>query len=710
MSNKKATVALAIVAVVSLLIILLYFIVFKGLFEKPDNYLPSFIEVDVADQCADITWNPLAEGKTMKLLKKVGAGEFIELATLTSDMRKYTDNDILFGESYSYRLDYTPGKRAKNPEPGQDQGITEVSFKAEDFKAPKLVSLSSYDAKEGKTCGKLTFKSEAGKPYNILRKGEDGEFKVVGMVTAEGEETSFSDKTMPDIGEFVYTARQCATPTDKIINVMGQCDKDGIATLNFRTENVVLDANNLNAKVSWSPVQGKDIDGYLILRKVFKDGSYRIIEDVDEDETSYTDVYLSSLETKKEKKHSLVNCHFVDPSYNPLVYTVRAYKEKDGKKSYSRYPVDGDFRRTTPSITYIKEGEGEDNSLEIQWSTVPNATKYIICSGVKGETEITWTQEKEVPAETPIKQSTTMQKAKEGTYYTVKAAFDKNGEEVYSDFDQGFDIGKRKYSNNNILFLGDSITFGSPYRSEETCNIFSYPYRVNQLTNVKYYNPSIPGSTYSWRWMQDASGNYVKNNARYRLSRDVAERIKKGIDVERPYPFATPENTQKFEDFDVVLLAAGTNDYLDCRPMAPNINSTDVDTFNGAFNQIMQWIEEGSEKRIAQGKNPTKVIFVDLFYSDRLGAKFYGEKHNRFISQNRLGLTLTDYQDMINKYYDMYSSGHNLELYRFETSSYINEETCPYNASDNLHMTRIVYDYIGNGLTDFLIDNKIITE
>lgn len=56
------------------------------------------------------------------------------------------------------------------------------------------------------------------------------------------------------------------------------------------------------------------------------------------------------------------------------------------------------------------------------------------------------------------------------------------------------------YSKDNskykILYFGDSITYGSPYKSNSNKHIFSIPYRVKELLGCVYYNPSIPGSTY----------------------------------------------------------------------------------------------------------------------------------------------------------------------------------------------------------------------
>ncbi|MBR0081901.1 MAG: hypothetical protein IJP98_04075 [Clostridia bacterium] len=48
-----------------------------------------------------------------------------------------------------------------------------------------------------------------------------------------------------------------------------------------------------------------------------------------------------------------------------------------------------------------------------------------------------------------------------------------------------------------------------------------------------------------------------------------------------------------------------------------------------------------------------------------------------------------------------------MEVYRFETSCYADETTCPYTTCDNLHFIRETYERIGSDLTMFMIENGI---
>ena len=314
----------------------------------------------------------------------------------------------------------------------------------------------------------------------------------------------------------------------------------------------------------------------------------------------------------------------------------------------------------------------------------------MLYTGYKDGSKVQWTKVKEVEHEPATRQKETITVNAAHTYFTVKAKFVRDGKTLYSDFDKNFTISHRTYQAKNILYIGDSITFGSPYKGENTVEVFSYPWRVQQLTGAKMYNPSIPGATYA----------YKNDKNRDRLVEDVAVPMNEG---KTPYK-ALHENSQTYKDFDIVVMAAGTNDYSDDILLGDK-NSTDRTEFNGALNEIMGYISAASEERVQEGKKPIKVVFVDLFYSNR--THVFAELTNRFVTYNNIGLTLTDYQNNLNNMIEKYEN-EGVDIYQFHTSQFVNEDTCETNTSDNLHMTRYTYTQIGNELTDFLISNKIL--
>jgi hypothetical protein len=282
---------------------------------------------------------------------------------------------------------------------------------------------------------------------------------------------------------------------------------------------------------------------------------------------------------------------------------------------------------------------------------------------------------------------------------------------VFSEFDKGFTL--KNYDENNsqyrVLFFGDSITFGSPYYSSSTIHVFSMPHRISQLTGCVYYNPSIPGSTYHDLGVNPDGTNVENTNYyRYRITREVVDAIDAGQLPGNWQTLDSAKNSEgvtntKITDYNVVVLSAGTNDYLDNSELG-DINSQDTYYFNGALNHILGKIKEASDARVANGSSPIKVVFVDLFYSDRTND--YKEINNRDITPNKIGLTLMDYQKALDQQLIKWAKA-GLDVFNFNTRDYniATTENCPYTACDNLHFTKFTYGQYGNAIAQFLVDN-----
>lgn len=232
------------------------------------------------------------------------------------------------------------------------------------------------------------------------------------------------------------------------------------------------------------------------------------------------------------------------------------------------------------------------------------------------------------------------------------------------------------------------------------------------MTGIKLYNPSIPGSTYT---KTTKSRTAKSDTKRDRIVSQISPHLVNGTDIEIYHtpgcrPQATNDknngNPYRYGDFDVVIMAAGTNDYLDNADIG-DINSTSDTEFLGALNHIMTDISDASKARVAEGKQPIKVVFLNLFYSDRTHS--YAKRTNRFTTKNKIGLTLTGYQNAINRIASKYDSidKYQLSTYQYDTGV-VNKSNAPWTLSDNLHMTRLTYGLIGNSLTGFLCDKNLL--
>lgn len=661
-----------------------------GVFTK--SYFPVVTKINASSKRVTLYWKN-GNGCDKYIVYKKTADKYKAIATISNKTKNYTDYGIKLGEKVYYKI---AGVKSKKNHMSKVYGVTPVKISA-----PQL-SLLEEDIKSSSNYLKLTWKSTKNHYYYVLRKDKSHPYSVIKTVQATSSLSSYIDKTAKKNTNYTYSVREVRYIND-ILRKLGNYDATGLTSISTKPT-VNVDFTNLHAKISWKPI--KDVDGYEIYRKFGKGGEYQLVSHVDSSQNSYTDVYKESFQSDYDKSH-LTADYFIDASHNSLVYTVRGYKNVGGKKVYSSYYVDGDFSLTTPSIVSVT---GNSSQVTVKWSAIKNAQKYYVYTGYNDASGARhWNRVATVSHKGGVVTlSKTISVPKNHTYFTVKAVSTKNGETIYSGYDKGYTIENRKYSDENILFFGDSITFGSPYKAQSTREIFSYAWRVQQLTGVNYYNPSIPGATYSYR----------DGTNRSRMIQ-IADCLNSGKDVEtndltKPsdmYVYETDfvNNQVKgrtFKDFDVIVMAAGTNDYLDDAKLG-NLDSEDRSEFNGALNTIMGYIKQASDERVNEGKKAIKVVFVDLFYSDR--TYDFSQRTNRFITNNKIDMTLRDYQDDIDRLVEKYQ-GKDMDVYQFHTNKLVNEENCPYVTSDNLHMNRFTYTQIGNELTKYLVKNNILED
>jgi len=655
--------------------------------------VPVISKVISTSSSIELDWTKSQDSTCYAVYRKTEKGDFEKIADIDKEQTHYTDKDVQANKRYIYKI--------ANITTAKTYYSQEEKSSVENIAAPTLLSISYY-SKNNKNNVKITWESENDAVYSIMKKDKNGKYQVIGEQTATSETCSFYDKSVKENSDYSYTVRQIKK-LSKVSYICGNYDKEGLTTLSKKAK-VTVDATNLRAAISWDKID--NIDGYIILRKNKLDGNYKKIATVGSNVTTYTDVYKDTFTTKKEKK-LLSAKTFLDASNSGIIYSVRGYKIKDNKISYSNYYEDGDFHLEAPAIVGVdKNSSGQ---VTIEWGTVNNAQKYYLYSGYKdNEGKMHWEKAASINHQSQIRMKESINVDSNHTYFTVKAVSQKNGEEVYSSYDKNFNIENRRFDKTNVLFFGDSITFGSPYKAESTRTVFSYPHRVQQLTGINYYNPSIPGSTYTYS-NKDNRSRMIQiakclNEGRNVTKRDLTKKVNGGDMYVYQTDFVDNQiNGQRFKDFDVVIFAAGTNDYLDDAVFG-SIDSQNINEYNGAMNTIMSYIQEASQERVKNGKKPIKVVFINLFYSDR--TYNYAQRTNRFVTQNKIGLTLTDYQNNINRLIRKYKAD-GVEVYQYANKT-INENNCPYMTSDNLHMNKYAYTQIGNELTQFLLDNKVL--
>ncbi|MDR1018569.1 MAG: SGNH/GDSL hydrolase family protein [Lachnospiraceae bacterium] len=653
--------------------------------KSSSRYTPKIKKIVTTRKVATISWTKVSDANGYFVYRRAyGEKKYKKIKTLNSKYLSFSDKKIKAGLKYYYRI--------VSNRPGKNYISKTGTAISSNVPAAKLKDVKSFVAKSD-FVNQLSWYRGKYKLFAIYRKTNGSSWKQIANVKTSKSVGTYIDKSATASRKYVYTVRPINVVG--VLQQYGNYDSKGITPYlgKIRTQPSSINFNNLNATIKWNKVSGAD--GYLVYRKFGLNGKYRSIAKVKG--TSFVDKYGSTFNST-EKKAKLRWSYYLDDSYNDLVYTIRAYKYNGDKLSLSNFYNSGRYKAVTPTIVSA-------NNSAIKWTGQKNASFYYILVSTNGTT---WKAIKKV---TTKYKYTLSYKINTSAYrfVSVRAVYVKDGSKYYSGYDTGFRKDQRKYTGTRVLYIGDSITWGVPYSSTSSAHIFSYPWRVNQITGVNYYNPSIPQATYATN---------PSNTSRKRIVTDVIERLYKKQEPLKNsnYLSSYPNYTgQNLASFDVVVMAAGTNDYTDNRKISNVSNETDTSTFNGALNKIFYYINEASKARVKAGKKPIKVVMNKLFYSDGgynsdgvYGV--LGQLNNRFTMKNKVGYTLTDYQNAINNSINVQKSisDNTLLFYTFDTYKYCNSSNCRYNTADNIHMNRFTYSQIGNGLSEFLIKNRII--
>ena len=582
--------------------------------------------------------------------------------------------------------------------------------------APVLTSLNlTKSGRDGYNNASLTFETSFGSEYIIYRKSaspadhnikSSPDYIPVGRVTSYSGSYTFTDTGLPASADFVYTVRK----VEKNLftgNTLSRCDESGISTLSDEVS-IKVAYTNLAAKISWKAVKGAT--GYNIYKR-FEGGRFSLVTSVPASQLSFQDSYYRTF-TPKEKSLYLRNGCFFDVSSNCLSYTVRAVRNDMLKQSIGPYEYGGYFNLSEPVIIDL---DSEGRSVYLSFDRIPYAEYYKIMIGIKnGSDDKNWqtciirpqsSEQYQAQifslSETALKYGGNDSNIVDTSslYFSVRAYAHRGGQLIASRFETDFTALNRSYSDKKILYIGDSITYGTPYSAAIGSGIYSYPWRVSELLEADYYNAAIPGSTLTYSRRQTASIH------RYRIISDVVPAFVNGVTPGGPAGLQEP-NDDTFSDFDIIVICAGTNDYLDDRPIG-HIGYKDNDTYLGAYNILMQDIEEASQTRVANGKKPIIIILPGLYYSNR--TIDFVQKNNRFTTENDIGLTLSDYQEAIDQIAEKYNKrskknkkGTGLDIIQFDTSRFVTSQNCDYNTFDNLHMTRNTYARIGSALAEVI--------
>lgn len=445
---------------------------------------------------------------------------------------------------------------------------------------------------------------------------------------------------------------------------------------------VTLNVKNTKTTLSWPQVPGAT--EYKIYRKFGTGGTYQQIGSTKG--TQFTDIYHNTVpaDHKNLYKYSKATPdYYIDPTKNNMIYSVQAVS---GLGS-SDYQNTGLFNLQTPTVLSVSE---KDDKATIRWKTVGNAATYDICYGkADSNGKLSWVRVKSVPATDANSMSTEIKMRSGYKYYTVQAKCPLGGKVLTSGNSGYLRTNARNHTKSKILFLGDSLCYSEPYPSTVGFRA-SYPYRVAQNTGAYVYNAGISGAT------------LAIHDGVYSIYQDEVLKLDQGQTPRHPKSSVMTDTKYKLEDFDIVVLEGGANDYGRSVPLG-TFGDMNTKTFYGAYSSLLKVINKASHRRMQAGKGKIKVVLVGMFYSGRY-TKDPVNPRSKYEVKNSQGLTYNDYENAIRKEYNEWQGSKYIKVRLYDPCkyTYLTKDNCSYNTVDDLHMTAYTYAKIGDTLTSFL--------
>ncbi len=297
----------------------------------------------------------------------------------------------------------------------------------------------------------------------------------------------------------------------------------------------------------------------------------------------------------------------------------------------------------TPVIINLKYNKGK-TSITLSWKKIKNAYMYFVYK----KNNSSW----EKIATTSSTSCTTDIVYKNSNTYTVKAVGKSGNSWIYGSYESsGITAPYNDYSDLNIVFEGDSITYGKYGTS-------GYPNRVKIILGCNVSNQAINGST------AGAYKNTSNNNILYRLENGITT----------------------YKNYDVICIAIGTNDYAFGKKLGSASDTKEDKSFNGYMNSLISEIR-------SQNNNSPIVLITPIYRGEHAKISAgYNAKNSSGYTLGDIGNTI---KDMPNRYDNVY-------VYDSKYYNIINESNAEEYLYDMLHPNDTGYALIGNSISSYL--------
>ncbi|MDD6212337.1 MAG: GDSL-type esterase/lipase family protein [Clostridiales bacterium] len=572
-----------------------------------------------------VTWKTVKRADFYLIYRKEAGKKYEKVAVQSAyDETSYVDRTVKPGRLYTYTV--VAAEKSTGITVKSDYNKEGVSARV---KIP-AVELQKLEMKSGRAVLKWKAMQDV-TGYRIYRKDNGGSYQLVKEITDVGT-TSWKDSKLESGHTYTYTVQAWYQDGNEIVK--GKYDSTGLSLYVEvpGTKLVSAQTGSGNIMVRWERIP--EADGYIIYRRE-EGGSYHKCITV----TNTTMDYCWDTDAVPGIRYS---------------YALRTYKLVDGKavKSQASY-LDGEILclPEAPLFTGLKKNTWKD---VLTWTEVEGADGYILYKK-SAETGKKWEKA------AVVNKNTTEYKLirYEGgtTTYAVRA-FVKLSKNIALSLDYDTISNKtRKYTDENILFDGDSITWGYTWGKERA--EVTFPDRVSQITGCDYTNVGVSNSTVARRSSSD--------------QKSLVARAKSG--------------ETDYRGYSVICIAAGTNDYNYDVPMGV-LGDDSEQTFFGAWENIFMEIRR---------QNPdAKVVLVTPVYRGRYQSDWsqVGMK-----CKNSCGYTLEDYTEAIRRV----ANRHGAYVYNSSVNGVITKANYRMSTFDSLHPVRETYAKMGELIADFMI-------
>ena len=589
---------------------------------------PKLVRARAAVGRITVSWKKVKYATQFLVYRRAGTSKkYKKIATVKgASARSYVDVSVKPGISYTYTVRAVGRIQGKKQKSTVDlDGVSAVA------KVPTVEMVTGLMSGKAAVVRWKRVADITG--YRLYRKKDNGSFSLIAII-ANPKTVRYRDKNVEVGHSYTYMARAYVMVGKR--RFTSSAGRETV-TVSYPVNAPQIETVSSGAgkvRIVWE--MASDITGYVIYRRTGTSGKFKAIASTAKIRQNY--FWDRTAVAGKE-----------------YTYAIASYLKVNGKRIYSDKSIQKDTVVCLPGTPFMSSVTREDAFDIVSWNSTPHIDGYIVYRKTQSS-DNRWSEVARLDASTRKLQ---ISRIEEGvTSYAVRAWVQAGDTVVRSPYLDTMSNEIHHYSNQKILFAGDSITYG--YLEDKTRTPVPYPERVKRVTGIAgYQNASYTGCTIARR--PDTSNS-------------LAARVENG--------------TISFEGYSVIWLAAGTNDYARNVEIG-KVGDTSDTTIFGALNTIFAAIAE---------QNPTaKVVLMTPLYRGRLNNDW---SKRGYYYLNSAGYSLEDYCIALKRAANKYGA----YVFDSERQGIITEANYSAMLGEALHPTEETYVMLAKAISAYLVD------